>query len=143
MTVAVRILAVSLLLLALALPAGHAAKADDAAWPAPNAVQSTLYFGMKSEDGSGVSEQEWTRFLAEVITPRFPDGLTVVQAYGQSGGNAAKPGDVLAETTKALIIVHPNTAGAMKALAEIKAEYKTRFKNLGVFHTDAAVRVVD
>jgi hypothetical protein len=78
-----------------------------------------------------------------VITPRFPDGLTVLQAYGQSGGNVATPGDVLAETTKMLIVVHPNTAEAAKALAEIKAEYKTRFHNLGVFHTDAPVRMVD
>ena len=112
-------------------------------WPEPNAVESTLYFGLKSADGSGVSEQEWTRFLAEVITPRFPAGLTVVQVYGQAGAQRAKPDDVLAETTKMLIIVHPNTAEAAKALGEIKAEYKTRFDNLGVFHTDAPVRMVD
>lgn len=143
MTKTMRLLAVSLLWLAFALPAIDAARAAGMAPPEPNAVQSTLYFGLKSEDGSGVSEQAWTRFLADVITPRFPGGLTVLQAYGQSGGKSAKADEVLAETTKVLIVVHPNTAEAAKALAEIKAEYKTRFKNLGVFHTDAAVRMVE
>ena len=143
MAFAARFFAFFFVLAACLMPGVPSVSADDAAWPEPNAVQSTLYFGMKSEDGAGVSEQEWTRFLADVITPRFPNGLTVLQAYGQSALGAAKPSDVLAETTRVLIVVHPNTPEAAKALAEIKAEYKARFNNLGIFHTDAAVRVVD
>lgn len=139
---AARFLGMVFVMAALALSASLPADATEP-WPEPNAVQSTLYFGMKSADGSGVSEQEWTRFLAEVITPRFPDGLTVVQVYGQGGDQQAKPDDVLAETTKMLIVVHPNTAEAAKALGKIKTEYKARFNNLGVFHTDAAVRMVE
>lgn len=143
MRIAARLFAAFLLLAAFLLPAGHPARAAEPDWPEPNAVQSTLYFGLKSAAGGGVSEQEWTRFLAEVITPRFPDGLTVLQAYGQAGGTRAKTDDVLAETTKVLIVVHPNTAEAAKALAEIKAEYKARFDNTGVFHTDAPVRMAE
>jgi hypothetical protein len=137
-----RYLGTAMFAAALALPGGLPIGAAEPL-PEPNAVESTLYFGMKSADGSGVSEQEWTHFLAEVITPRFPDGLTVVQVYGQAGNQRAKPDAVLAETTKMLIIVHPNTAEAANALGEIKAEYKARFNNLGVFHTDAPVRMVE
>ncbi len=143
MMVAPRLFMASMLISGLVLLASPATRAENVAWPAPNAVQSTLYFGLKSTDGAGVSEQAWANFLAEVITPRFPAGLTVLQAYGQAGDKQAKPGDVLPETTKVLIIVHPNTAEAATALGEIKAEYKARFNNTGVFHTDAAVRMVE
>lgn len=104
------------------------------------AVQTTLYFGLKSADGRGVSEQEWARFLAEVVTPRFPQGLTVFTAYGQG----TNPGSdaVLAEMTKVLIIVHPDDAANASSIAEIKAKYSQDFGQTGVFHTETDVRIV-
>jgi hypothetical protein len=104
------------------------------------AVQTTLYFGLKTPDGRGVSEQQWTRFLAEVVTPRFPQGLTVVTAYGQGTNPGADA--VLAETTKMLIVVHPGDAANAAKIAEIKAQYSREFSNTGVFHTEADVRIV-
>jgi hypothetical protein len=104
------------------------------------AVQTTLYFGLKTADGRGVSEQQWVRFLAEVVTPRFPQGLTVVTAYGQG----TNPGSdaVLAEMTKVLIIVHPDDAAHTASIAEIKAKYSQDFGQTGVFHTETDVRIV-
>lgn len=104
------------------------------------AVQTTLYFGLKSADGRGVSEQEWARFLAEVVTPRFPQGLTVVTAYGQG----TNPGSdaVLVEMTKVLIVVHPDDAANAGKIAEIKAKYSQDFGQTGVFHTEADIRIV-
>lgn len=104
------------------------------------AVQSTLYFGLKSADGRGVSEQAWARFLAEEVTPRFPDGLTVVTAYGQGASPGADA--VLAEMTKVLIIVHPDDAANAARIAEIKAKYSADFGQSGVFHTETDVRIV-
>ncbi len=104
------------------------------------AVQTTLYFGLKTADGRGVSEQAWTRFLAEEVTPRFPQGLTAVTAYGQG----TNPGSdaVLAEMTKVLIIVHPDDAAHAARIAEIKTKYSEDFGQSGVFHTEADVRIV-
>ena len=104
------------------------------------AVQSTLYFGLKGADGRGVSEQEWARFLAEVVTPRFPQGLTVITAYGQG----TNPGSdaVLAEMTKVLIVVHPDDDASAGRIAEIKAKYSQDFGQTGVFHTETDVRIV-
>lgn len=110
-----------------------------------SAVQATLYFGLSSPSG-GVSEQEWTRFLVDEVTPRFPNGLTVLSAYGQSSSQARledAPVPVLSETTKVLIIVHPDTDEANQALAELKEIYKERFQQTGVFHTEQAVEIVD
>ncbi len=104
------------------------------------AVQTTLYFGLKTADGRGVSEQEWARFLAEVVTPRFPQGLTVVTAYGQGTNPGA---DVVpAEMTKVLIVVHPDDAANAAKIAEIKAQYSQDFVGTGAFHTEADVRIV-
>lgn len=113
------------------------ATADEAG---ESAVQSTLYFGLKSTDGRGVSEQQWATFIAEVVTPRFPHGLTVVNAYGQG----TNPGSdaVLAETTKVLIIVHPRDAVDDAKIDEIKSKYSQEFGGIGVFHTESDVRIV-
>jgi hypothetical protein len=46
------------------------------------AVQDSLYFGTAKPDGI-VSPEEWAAFLSAVVTPRFPQGLTVWQASGQ------------------------------------------------------------
>lgn len=117
------------------------ASADQHPWPEAPVIQTQLYFGLRTADGEGVSEQAWTRFLAEIVTPRFPDGLTVLNAYGQSRRGAPQPDDMLAETTKLLIIVHPNTAEAQVAIGEIKAGYSERFRQNGVFHVDFPARI--
>src|SRR5689334_21818217 len=42
-----------------------------------------LLFGASRRDGSAVGEVEWQAFLDTEVTPRFPDGLTVLTGYGQ------------------------------------------------------------
>src|SRR5262249_34608375 len=46
------------------------------------AVMDTLYFGTSMPEGT-VTSEEWQKFLAEVITPLFPEGLTAWAAAGQ------------------------------------------------------------
>ncbi|MEQ8282847.1 MAG: DUF3574 domain-containing protein [Parvibaculum sp.] len=125
------------LVLAVALP--RTAFAD----PTTGAVQSTLYFGLELSDGGTVSERDWTRFLAEVVTPRFPDGLTVVDAYGQWRDPALADAPIVREATKIIIVVHSETPEAAVALADIKTEYMDRFGQKSVFHTEAPLRIVE
>src|SRR5690606_41197674 len=42
-----------------------------------------LYFGTQRPGGAPVTEAEWAAFLDEKVTPRFPDGLTVLTGNGQ------------------------------------------------------------
>ena len=117
-----------------ALPGGaQVARAD--------AVQTTLYFGLRTDGGAGVSEQAWAAFLAEIVTPRFPGGLTVLEAYGQSDRHAAD-GAVAGQLTRVLIVVHPATPEATAAIAAIKAAWRERFPGAGLFHTESDVRIV-
>lgn len=128
-------------LLAWVLAAAPAA-AQSPHWPDYKTLQTQMFFGLFSADGNGVSEQEWATFVREVVTPRFPDGLTVLNAYGQGTSTPAATG-VESETTKMLIVVHENTNDAQSKFAEIKAEYRTRFGQKGVFHVDFPARIVE
>ena len=58
----------------------------DAARPAQVSgwIRSELYFAVGNEDGSdNIDEASWREFLDREVTPRFPDGLTVIDGYGQ------------------------------------------------------------
>lgn len=71
------------------------ALAGDPAHPghAQGWVDTRLYFGLGPADQAdkGVSEAAWREFLDKEVTPRFPDGLSVLDVYGQwqsKGANA-------------------------------------------------------
>ncbi|MBX3447743.1 MAG: DUF3574 domain-containing protein [Parvibaculaceae bacterium] len=108
-----------------------------------DAVQTNLYFGLALDAGGEVSEEEWSAFLAEEVTLRFPDGFTVIDAYGQWRDPSLADAPIIREKTKLLIIVHPGTAETDRAITEIKSLYKRRFDQKSVFHTDASVRIVE
>jgi hypothetical protein len=48
-------------------------------------VDTRLYFGLGPADhlDQGMSEARWRDFLDHEVTPRFPDGLSVADIYGQ------------------------------------------------------------
>src|SRR5215213_5523595 len=64
------------------------------------ALKSEIYFGSNLGDGQTVSQQAWEEFLVQVIVPRFPAGLTIIDALG-SGGIAAP-----LTRTRVLVLVH-------------------------------------
>ena len=103
-------------------------------------VQSTLYFGLSRPDGGQVEEAQWQDFLARDVTPKFPDGFTVLDGRGQWRDAKAV---IISEATKVLIIVHPLSDENAQAIAELKAAYVKRFHQESVFQTDQDVRVVE
>jgi hypothetical protein len=46
-------------------------------------ISLKLYFGRDIPGGGTVSEEGWSRFAAQTLTPAFPDGLTIYEALGQ------------------------------------------------------------
>ncbi|MEJ8854946.1 DUF3574 domain-containing protein [Variovorax robiniae] len=93
-----------------------------------SAIQDTLYFGAAKPDGT-VTAAEWSTFLATIVTPRFPQGLTVSQASGQWRG---ADGSIVQESTRVLQLVHPDDAPSEQSVAEISAAYKSRFQQEAV-----------
>jgi len=104
-------------------------------------VETTLYFGLANANGETVVHpSRWKDFLAEEVTPRFPDGFTVVDAQGQW---KTQWGRILREETRLLIIVHARTQKAAQDIAALKAVYVKRFNQTSVLHTESSVKVVE
>jgi hypothetical protein len=117
----VRRLAAALLLLAAAGCVGTAPP------PAPGSqavVRSELIFGRLKPDGAVVTDAEWRAFIAEHVTPRFPDGFTVLDAVGQYRD---RQGQVQAESTKILLIVHAPDPRSRTSIQELRDIYRRLF----------------
>lgn len=131
-------------LLAFTLVAGGCAPAVRAHPPmAPAVAQGAwitdrLYFGRGIPGGGTVSDAEWATFLREAVTPRFPEGITVLQAEGQWRG---ADGGVVQEPSFVLDLVHAPGAEADAAVNEIAAEYKRRFRQEAVMRVRASADV--
>ena len=109
------------------------------AWRCPDGMEPftsfNYHFGQENSDGSVVSETEWSEFLAYVVTPRFPNGLTVFDAQGQWLDTVADR--LYREGKKVLNILVPSeaTADAKQTLDEIADVYVERFGQQAVFKT--------
>src|SRR5215204_2426619 len=66
--------------------------------------RTELYFGTGKPDGGLVTAEEWDKFLETEVTPRFPDGFTVLEGYGQFKGSAGK---IVRETSLILVLFYP------------------------------------
>ena len=71
-------------------------------------MDTKLYFalGPAEHPEQGISEANWRDFLDREVTPRFPDGLSVLDVYGQWRGKGQ--GQPERERSKVLIIDYPN-----------------------------------
>ena len=98
-------------------------------------TEINVYFGQEKGDLTTVSDEEWQAFLADAITPRFPDGLTVYDGKGQWFDE--QEGRVYRESTKVLNVLIPvdTTGSGVDAVREIADAYKGRFDQRAVFYT--------
>ncbi|WP_430389227.1 DUF3574 domain-containing protein [Dyella sp. 20L07] len=100
----------------------------DAAHPAQTQgwVDTKLYFGLglAGDAANGVSEQGWRDFLDAEVTPRFPDGLSVIDVYGQWQGKGQAAPERL--RSKMLIVDYPDNADNRAKVEAIRAAWKRR-----------------
>lgn len=67
---------------------------------------------------------EIARFVDQEVTPRFPDGVSVVNGGDQWKG---AENQIMREASKVLLIVLPTGGGGHNRLDAIRAAYRTRF----------------
>jgi Protein of unknown function (DUF3574) len=87
-------------------------------------VDTRLYFGLGPADHpeQGISEARWREFLDREVTPRFPDGLSVLDVYGQwQGKNQTVPERL---RTRCLVIDYPDTQPNRDKIEAIRAAWK-------------------
>jgi hypothetical protein len=119
------------------LPIRDAAAQGTGAWNATG-LKTEIYFGSEGDAGQNVSAQAWDDFVSDVVVPRFPAGLTVLEGLGR-GGRTSGP----LSRVRVLVVVHPSDRDAEARISEIKAEYRKRFATVGIFQTDQPVRLQD
>jgi hypothetical protein len=101
-------------------------------------VETRLYLGAARPDGTLVDDAAWQAFLADVVTPRFPDGLTALDARGQ--WRDPRTGAIVREPSHVLIVVRPPGAATDAAVDAVATEWKRRFEQRSVLRVDAPVR---
>ena len=98
------------------------------------ATIAEAYFGRNASSREVVDDAAWTHFLDKVVTPAFPDGLTVLDAAGQWRG---LDGRIARERSKVLVVALPGgtPADAVARLAPVRAAYTSRFNQESVMVT--------
>jgi len=105
------------------------------AWGERASVSEVLYFGA-NRPGGVVSPEEWASFLREVVTPKFPAGLSVWPASGQWQG---ADGTLTEEPTFVLSVVHAREPSSEAGVRAVIAEYKARFQQEAVLRVKSPV----
>ncbi len=104
--------------------------------------RTELYFGRSRPDGGVVTDGEWNRFLAEVVTPRFPDGFTILNGTGQY---REKSGKIIREPSEVLVFLYTRKTreASRRKIDEIRRAYVKQFSQESVLRMDIlqAVRV--
>jgi hypothetical protein len=100
-------------------------------------VQARLFFGLDGPEGA-INDREWQSFVETVVTPRFPEGLTIVEATGQWQGRDKR---ITRESSRVVEIIHDESRDASRRIAEIASEYKIRYRQESVLIARARIEV--
>jgi hypothetical protein len=97
--------------------------------------RTELYFGSNKPDRTVVSPDQFQQFLNAEITPRFPDGLTLLTGLGQFKGSS---GVIERERSMELILLYPvDTARSSgQKIEAIRAAYEKQFQQESVLRAD-------
>jgi len=138
----------------------HAAQSStlkgDAAHPAHTQgwVDTRLYFGLGRAEEVGpegtpqpgtahtedrVTESGWRDFLDKEVTPRFPDGLSVFDCYGQWQGKTMSHPERL--RSKVLVIDYPDTPANRAKIDAIRVAWKKRTGDQSVLNVTQPAEV--
>jgi hypothetical protein len=97
-------------------------------------VRTELFFGTAKPEGT-VTETEFQFFIDAEITPRFPDGLTVLKGAGQfRSGN----GMLIKEDSYVIVLLYPyaTAKSSSQKIQRIRELYKDQFDQESVLRAD-------
>ena len=122
-------------------PATDGGRATLARLPATLFTRTELFFGSLKPDGSLVSEEAFLRFLDTEITPRFPNGLTLLTGLGQF---LNAQGVIVQEPSRLLILLYPvgERRDSSEKIEQIREQYKRMFRQEAVLRADRCCELV-
>jgi hypothetical protein len=98
-------------------------------------IRTDLYFGLTRRDSSVISDADFQGFMDQVVTPDFPDGLTVTAASGQY---LDSKGALHREPARVLTVLYPekDAETCNQKIENITAVYCRNFDQESVLRTN-------
>lgn len=93
-------------------------------------IVAELFFGRFIPGRAPLSDAEWRGFVAEIVTPHFPDGFTAVDAEGQWRNPGT--GVIARAPTKVLLVAVPPGPDLAPRFSAVIEAYKARFRQQSV-----------
>jgi hypothetical protein len=97
-------------------------------------ARTELFFGMAKPNRSQVTQIEFQKFIDRVVTPLFPEGLTLMAAKGQYRNSQ---GEVVAENAQLLTVLYAMNAESGEKIDQIRTAYKREFQQESVLRADS------
>jgi hypothetical protein len=125
-------------LLALAACAAPSAAPDSCLLPSEQRMLvAELFFGRNVHGRGPLTDAEWSEFAAQIVTPNFPNGFTVIDGNGQWQNPAT--GVITRQPTKIVLVAAKSTPDLGARLSAVIDTYKTRFnqQSVGIITRDS------
>ena len=95
--------------------------------------RTELFFGLSKPTHPYVNDHQFKDFVDTEVTPRFPDGLTLLTSIGQYQDES---GNIVQEKSRVLILLYPPSDRSSSAVDQIRTAYVNRFNQMGVLRVD-------
>jgi mannose/fructose-specific phosphotransferase system component IIA len=97
--------------------------------PTPELIQVDLYLGRNIGTTGQVSDQAFQQFLSDVVTPSFPNGLTVYEAKGQFLDSSKT---LIREPSNVVTLIFEDTESNEQSIDRIIDAYQDQFQQESV-----------
>ena len=111
----------AILLLAL----GGCMSAPKPACPAGQSQLRTAQLFLSAKPPAKITDADIRKFVDAEVTPRFPDGVTVVDGGGQWRGDENR---LIREAAKVVMIVLPEKGDPAGKVEAVRAAYRAKFR---------------
>ena len=96
-------------------------------------ARTELLFGLSRSNGPDITEEEFQASIVLQVTPRFPDGLTLLAGNGQFKDSA---GNIIQEGSKLLILLYRFSKDRSALVDAVREDYKSAFEQESVLRVD-------
>ncbi len=101
------------------------ASAPQSACPIGQAQMRTAQIFLAAKAPAKVSDTDIRKFVDAEVTPRFPDGVSLVDGGAQWKGEDNR---LIREAAKVVLIVLPSKGDPAARVEAVRAAYRTKFK---------------
>lgn len=102
------------------------ASAPKAGCPAGQSQMRTAQFFLGAKPPAKLNDRDLRRFVDREVTPRFPDGVTVLEGGGQWKGSDNR---LMREAAKMVLIVMPDSGDGHARVEAVRTAYRVQFKH--------------